>query len=420
MLIFPPVFFIFCLILMDHFYYRRDELYCEDVRVEEVAQKVGTPLYLYSQSAIIDNFREIREAFSPLDHLICYALKANSNLEILKILASQGCGADVVSGGELFLALRAGFDPNRIVYAGVGKRDDEIDYGIKAGILAFNVESEEELKVISSRAQSLNRIARIGIRVNPNISSQSHPYLSTGLAEDKFGIEVERATEVLQMALSLPSLEVIGLHSHIGSQILQVRPFIENVKSLVGLMKSVGIRFKYIDIGGGLGVSYGEEKALTPKDMVVHLYPLLKEVGCKVIFEPGRSLMANAGILVTQVLFVKRSRGKKFIIVDAGMNDLLRPSLYRAYHQIVPLKRSCGGPEVVEVVGPICESGDFLAKDRPLPPVKRGDLLAVLSVGAYGYSLSSNYNSRLRAPEVLVRGGDFRIIRRRERYEDLI
>ena len=405
---------------MNPFYYRRDELYCEDTRVEEVAQKVGTPLYLYSQSAIIDNLREIRAAFAPLDCLICYALKANSNLEILKILASQGCGADVVSGGELFLALKAGFDPDKIVYAGVGKRDDEIDFGIKAGILAFNVESEEELRVISSRAQSLNQVARIGIRVNPDIASKSHPYLSTGLAGDKFGIEVERVPEVLQLALSLPGLEVIGLHSHIGSQILRVEPLVENVKSLIRLMKSVRIRFKYIDIGGGLGVSYGEEKALTPKDMVTHLYPLLKEVECKLIFEPGRSLMANTGILVTRVLFVKRSRGKKFIIVDAGMNDLLRPTLYRAYHQIVPLKRTYNEPEMADVVGPICESSDFLAKDRVLPPVKRGDLLAILSVGAYGYSLSSNYNSRLRAPEVLVSGGDFRIIRRRERYEDLI
>ncbi|MDZ7262370.1 MAG: diaminopimelate decarboxylase [candidate division KSB1 bacterium] len=420
---------------MNYFDYRNGELYCEDVRVQEIAQRVGTPFYLYSQRTLIEHYQNIDQAFSEVDHLICYALKANSNLELLKLLASMNSGADVVSGGELYLALKAGFQPDRIVYAGVGKRDDEIQFGIESNILGFQVESEQELEVINHLATRLGRKANVALRVNPDIDVHGHPYISTGQTINKFGIDLERAVEVFQTAQNMSRLKVVGVHCHIGSQIFNLEFFQASalkLKQLVEELATRGIQLSYIDIGGGLGVSYrnvvggkayresaGTEKAPRPDDLAKTVVPLLKPLGCRIIFEPGRSMVANVGILVAKVLYVKTIRGKKFIVLDTGMNHLIRPCLYQAYHEIVPVQEKGESLELADVVGPICESSDLLAQDRMLPAVKRGDLMAILSAGAYGYTLASNYNAQPRPAEVLVNGDTYRVVREREKYEDL-
>jgi diaminopimelate decarboxylase len=410
---------------MHDFQYKNGELYCEKVPVKTVAQRVGTPFYLYSSNTLAMHFRAFDSAFSGIPRLICYALKSNSNSAILRLLGREGAGADIVSGGELFRALRAGIDPKKIVYAGVGKRKDEIEYALKIGILMFNVESGDELRALEEAAGEMRSIARIALRVNPNIDPKTQAYISTGLKENKFGIPIEQALEYYQMAKSLPHVEVVGVHHHIGSQITEVQPFVDALEKVVAFakeLKSAGMNIKYIDIGGGLGITYKDETPPHPRELAQAIQPLLKGSGCTLVLEPGRAIVGNAGILVTSALYHKDSGEKKFLIVDAGMNDLIRPSLYEAYHEIKPVvEPSPQSPHgVFDVVGPICESGDFLAKEREMPCVQRGDLLAVMSGGAYGFSMSSNYNSRPRVAEVMVRGSEFFVIRERETYNDLI
>lgn len=409
---------------MHDFHYKNGELYCEEVPVRTVAQRVGTPFYLYSSNTLANHFRAFDSAFAGLPHLICFALKSNSNSAVLRLLAREGAGADIVSGGELFRALRAGIDPNKIVYAGVGKRRDELEYALKIGVLMFNVESGEELLALDRAAGEMHAVARIALRVNPNIDPGTHAYISTGLKENKFGIPIERALEFYRTAKGLKNVEVVGVHQHIGSQITEVQPFVDALEKLVGFvkeLKSAGIDVQYVNIGGGLGITYKDETPPLPKDMAQAVRPLLKNSGCTIVMEPGRAIVGNAGILVTSALYHKESGEKRFLIVDAGMNDLIRPSLYEAYHDIRPVVESAAAAEAVfDVVGPICESGDFLAKDRKLPELKKGALLAVMGAGAYGFSMSSNYNSRPRAAEVLVKGNDYYIVRERETYEDLV
>jgi len=409
---------------MHDFKYRNGELYCEDVPVRTVAQRVGTPFYLYSGNTLASHFRAFDDAFAGVPHLICFALKSNSNSAVLRLLGREGAGADIVSGGELFRALRAGIDPKKLVYAGVGKRREEIEYALKVGILMFNVESGEELLAIDRAAREMHAIARIALRVNPNIDAGTHPYISTGLKENKFGIAIEQALEFYQIAKGLENVSVVGVHQHIGSQITEVRPFVDALEKLVAFvreLKSAGIDIQYLNIGGGLGITYKDETPPLPKEVAQAIRPLLKDCGCTIVMEPGRAIVGNAGVLVTSALYRKDSGEKRFLIVDAGMNDLIRPSLYEAYHDIRPVIEPAAAAEAMfDVVGPICESGDFLAKDRMMAEVKQGDLIAVMSAGAYGFSMSSNYNSRPRAAEVLVKGGDYAIVRERETYNDLI
>jgi diaminopimelate decarboxylase len=409
---------------MHDFQYKNGELHCEGVPVKDVARRVGTPFYLYSSNTLTNHFRSFDQAFAGVPHIICFALKSNSNGAVLQTLAHEGSGADIVSGGELFRALRAGIDPKKIVYAGVGKSRDEIEYALKVGILMFNAESGDELHELNRAAGEMHATARIALRVNPDIDPKTHEYISTGLKENKFGIPIEQALEYYQMAQSLPNIEIVGVHQHIGSQITEVQPFVDALRKVIGFVKVLrasGIGIRYIDIGGGLGITYKDETPPLPRDLAQAVQPLLGECGCTLVLEPGRAIVGNAGILVTSAMYQKDSGAKKFLIVDAGMNDLIRPSLYDAYHDIKPVKEPDTAEKAVfDVVGPICESGDFLAKDRALPLVRQGDLLAVMSAGAYGYSMSSNYNSRLRIAEVLVNKNDYSIVRERETYDDLV
>jgi len=409
---------------MHDFVYKNGELYCEGVPVKSVAQRVGTPFYLYTSNTLGNHVKAFAGAFKGVPHLICFALKSNSNGAVLRLLGREGAGADIVSGGELFRALRAGIAPKKIVYAGVGKRRDEIEYALKIGILMFNVESGEELLALDRAAKEMHAKARIALRVNPNIDPKTHAYISTGLKENKFGIPIEQALEHYQTAKNLSHVEVVGIHQHIGSQITEIQPFVDAVEKLVSFVKdlrSAGMSIQYINIGGGLGITYKDETPPLPKELAKAIQPLLKDCGCTLVLEPGRAIVGNAGILVTSVLYHKESGGKRFLIVDAGMNDLIRPSLYEAYHEIKPvLEPASSHKAVFDVVGPICESGDFLAKDREMPEVKQGELLAVMGAGAYGFSMSSNYNSRLRVAEVMVKGKEYFVVRERETYSDLI
>lgn len=425
---------------MKTFNYRDNELYCEEVRIEEIAKKVGTPFYLYSQRSIIDNYRAFDEAFKEIDHLICYPYKANSNLSICEVLKKQGAGADVVSGGELYKALKVGVEPRKIVFSGVGKTAYEIEYALKSNILLLNVESIPELELTNEIAERLNKKAPIALRINPDIDPNTHPYISTGLAKNKFGIEISQAPEAYKKAKELENIEVLGIHMHIGSQITELGPFIDSLKKIVELIKKFKkekMELKYLDIGGGLGISYREDaKAPTPQEFAKVLLPLLEELKYKIILEPGRAVIGNTGILVTKVLYVKKTEEKNFVIVDAAMNDLIRPSLYNAYHEIIPVRsrsqvanrrslgsegrQATGDKQIVDIVGPVCESGDFFARDRELPEVKSGDLLAILDAGAYGFSMSSNYNARPKVAEVLVEKDQFHVVRKRESYRDLI
>lgn len=422
---------------MKHFYYAEHQLMCEGVPVEEIAREFGTPLYLYSKQQLIDNYRSIDSAFAGVDHTTCYALKANSNLELLKILVAEGAGADAVSAGEIHQALQAGFSPSKITFAGVGKRDDEITYALNHDIFSFNVESVEELAVINEIAGKMNKQARIALRINPDIDASTHPYISTGLKANKFGIDISVAVETFQYAATLPNLIVEGVHTHIGSQILKLDPFMQTAKKVVGLvteLRSLGIPIRHIDFGGGYGVTYlnalkhpllpmeeatSADEAPGNEEFIASVLPVLQSAGCHLVIEPGRSIVANTGILVTKTLYRKENGDKKFVIVDAGMNDLLRPSLYQAYHQIVPLTMNGGVHETVDVVGPVCETGDFFARNRSLPSVQRNDFLAILTAGAYGFSVASHYNARPRPAEVLVNGDKVRVIREREKVEDL-
>jgi diaminopimelate decarboxylase len=409
---------------MHDFTYKNGELYCEGVPVKTVAQRVGTPFYLYSSHTLVNHFRAFDSAFASVPHLICFSLKSNSNSAVLRLLGREGAGADIVSGGELFRALRAGIDPRKIVFAGVGKRRDEIEYALKVGILMFNVESGEELLALDHAAKDMRAKARIALRVNPNIDPKTHAYISTGLKENKFGIPIEQALESYQAAKNLPHVEIVGVHQHIGSQITEVQPFVDALEKLVGFVKelrSAGMDIQYINIGGGLGITYKDEIPPLPGEMAQAIQPLLKDCGCTIVMEPGRAIVGNAGVLVTSALYHKDNGDKRFLIVDAGMNDLIRPSLYEAYHDIRPvIEPATTGKSLFDVVGPICESGDFLARNREMPEVKQGELLAVMGAGAYGFSMASNYNSRPRTAEVMVKGNEYYIVRERETYNDLI
>ncbi|HLF87042.1 MAG TPA: diaminopimelate decarboxylase [Nitrospiria bacterium] len=408
---------------MHEFKYRDNELYCEDVPVAKIAGEVGTPFYLYSLKTLRNHYRVFESSFSEIPHIISFAVKANSNLAILNILAREGCGADIASGGELYRALEAGIDPRKIVYAGVGKTKEEIRYALESDILFFNVESTQELKAIDDVAGSLGRKARVSLRVNPDIDPRTHPYISTGLKKHKFGIGIERAMDEYKAASLLKNIDLAGVHYHIGSQMTEIDPFLDALKGILSLvtgLKRSGIDIRYIDVGGGLGITYNDEEPPHPKDLADAIMPLIKDLGCEVILEPGRIIAGNAGILVSKVLYVKEGEGKRFIIVDAGMNDLIRPSLYEAYHEILPVIKDERKKVVADIVGPICESSDFLAREREVNEFCPDELLAVMSAGAYGFTMSSNYNSRRRVPEVLVKGDRHYIIRTRERYEDLI
>jgi diaminopimelate decarboxylase len=408
---------------MHHFHYQAGELYCENVPVRRIAEKVGTPFYLYSAATLSHHYQVFNAAFADFPHIVCFAVKANANLAILRLFARLGAGADIVSGGELYRALQAGVDPGKIVYSGVGKKPEEIKAALKAGILLFNMESSQELEAINRIAGRLKLKARVALRINPDIDPQTHPYISTGLKKNKFGIDIEQAVADYRRARDLPHLEVVGVACHIGSQITQVSPFVdalERLKELIDRLRAMEIHIRYLDLGGGLGIQYHQEEPPHPQEYGQKLLESLKNLTCTLILEPGRVLVGNAGILVTKVLYTKAGGAKHFIIVDAGMNDLARPSLYGSYHGLWPVVEGVRPQVKASMVGPICESGDFLAKDRLMPTLAPGELVAVLSAGAYGFSMSSNYNARPRVPEILVQDRDFYVIRKRETHRQLI
>ena len=408
---------------MHFFKYHRNELFAEDVAVKALAEKYGTPLYVYSYNTLLRHFRAYSDAFNYYPHIICFALKANPNISILRLFAKYGGGADIVSGGELYKALKAGIPSQKIVYAGVGKTEEEIHLSLRSKILMFNVESEDELREINRIAGIMRRKAPVALRINPDIDPETHPYIATGLKRHKFGIPIEDAVEHYRIASSLKNIKVIGIHKHIGSQITKVSPFVDALRSILLLMDKVnaeGLSIQYLDIGGGLGISYKDEEPPVPEDLARNLIPLLKGRKLTLIVEPGRSIVGNAGILVTRVLYLKKGEEKEFAIVDAGMNDLIRPSLYSAYHRILPVIRKQRSAVLYDVVGPICESGDFLAKERELKEIERGEYLAVMGAGAYGFSMSSNYNCRPKAAEVMVKDREHFLIRERETYYDLL
>ena len=408
---------------MDYFQYREDTLFCDDVSIVDIASQLETPFYLYSSRTLLRHVENLHRAFGDTPHLTCYSVKANGSLALLHLLARRDIGADIVSGGELYRARRAGFPPERIVYSGVGKTEAEIRYGLREEILAFNVESLGELDLLDRIAGEMGVQAPIAFRVNPDVDPKSHPYISTGLKENKFGIPHTQVLEAYRRAREKPNIRIAGIDAHIGSQITEMGPFRESAEKLVDLvfqLRDMDIQLEYVDIGGGLGIRYRDEDAPEPADWVDAVRPALARTGCRILFEPGRSMVGNAGILVTKVLYVKRSEGKIFVIVDASMTDLIRPSLYDAYHEILPVVRSDREEIVADIVGPVCESGDFLAKDRALSSVRSGDLLAVMSAGAYGFVMGSNYNARPRPSELLTAGDRFEVIRERETYEDLI
>jgi diaminopimelate decarboxylase len=422
---------------MNYIAYKENILMCEDIPLKELAEEYGTPLYAYSKNQMIENYRSFENALGATNHLVCYALKANANQYILKLLASEGAGADIVSAGELHLALNSGFTPDKIVFAGVGKREDEIEYALQQNIFCFNVESIAELQGISLVARRMGKKARVSLRINPDIDAQSHPYITTGLQSNKFGIEASKALEAYSYAVTLSALELVGVHIHLGSQITKAEPFVaaaQYVVELIGKLRESGIHLTHIDFGGGFGVQYtnallhealpqeegSDNQVPTPAEFISAVLPMLQSTGCSIWLEPGRSIIANAGVFITRVLYMKENSLKKFVIVDGGMNDLLRPSLYNAYHQIVPLSINTYEHYKVDVVGPICESGDFFARDRIITKTNAGDFLAVLTAGAYGFVLGSNYNGRLHPAEILVNGDRVRMIRPRQTLEDLV
>jgi diaminopimelate decarboxylase len=408
---------------MHHFSYKNGTLHAEDISLEQIAQEVGTPAYVYSQATLTRHYDAFSKAFEGLDHQICYAVKANSNKAVMALFASMGGGADIVSGGELARALAAGVEPQRIVYSGVGKTVEEMEAALKAGILMFNLESVDELEVLDQVAGRLGVKAPVSFRVNPDVDAQTHPKITTGLAKNKFGLDMETAFRQYPIAAKLPNVEIKGISCHIGSQLTDTRPFadaLERVARLVEKLREVGISPGLLDLGGGLGITYNQEIPPQPSEYAAALRETVQRLGMKLILEPGRVLVGNAGILLARVLFTKQTPVKRFVIVDTAMNDLIRPSFYDSYHAIWPIEKNKANElAMADVVGPICETGDFLARDRNLPMFERGDLMAVLSAGAYGFAMSSNYNSRPRAAEVLVNGSSFSVVRERETIEDL-
>jgi diaminopimelate decarboxylase len=409
---------------LELFQYVRGTLSCESVPLSELADTYGTPLYVYSETSIRQRYAALDQAYASIPHLICYALKANDNLAIARVLAELGAGVDVVSGGEAYKARLAGFPASKTIFAGVGKSRTEIADAIEQDILAFNVESEAELTRIGEVASEKRKMARISVRVNPDVDPKTHPYISTGLKKAKFGVAAESVVLLYRQARDHEFIEAVGIQMHIGSQLLHLQPIVDGVERLAQLvleLRSEGIQLSYFDIGGGIGIQYADQEAEGPSDLAPRVLPIVRELGLKLLCEPGRFLVGQSGALVTEVLYRKENGPKKFVVVDAAMNDLIRPSLYDAYHSIEPLRQpETSETEVVDVVGPICESGDFFAHDRSLAPVEAGDRVAVLSAGAYGFAMASNYNARPRTAEVLVRGGDHRLVRRRETYEDLV
>lgn len=410
--------------MYEHIQYLSDDLYIEDVSISKISREVGTPCYIYSYNSMKDSFESYVEAFKELDPLICYSAKASSNIAILKAFSSLGAGFDIVSGGELKRVMKAGGDPGKIVFSGVGKTDEEISDAINADILFFNVESEEELDKINEIALELDKKAPIAIRVNPDISPDTHPYISTGFRKSKFGIEINRAIDVYRNASKMKGIEIRAIDAHIGSQIFELSSFSDSISKLTDLANKLiiqGINISYIDIGGGLGIKYEDSETPPPKSEYANLFlKHLKGKPYKLVLEPGRSLMGNSGIMTTKVLYRKEGTDKKFIIVDAAMNDLLRPAFYNSYHKIIPVNRTKADNETVDIVGPICESGDFLAKERVFPKVSPGEILTVFSAGAYGFAMASNYNTRPRAAEVLVKDDRYYVIKEREKFDDLV
>ena len=409
---------------MAGFDYRQGSLFCEDVDLATVAAEVGTPCYVYSGSLLREAYEQLQKALEPLPGgLICYALKANASLALCKILVSLGCGADVVSGGELYRALKIGFPAERIVFAGVGKTEQEIRFAINANIRLLNIESVPELELVDRTAQKLGTKARIALRVNPGVKTDTHPYVATGSKGSKFGLDLAEILPAYQHAVSLSGIQVTGLHFHLGSQITSTEPYVEALAKVVPLVQKLrgqGIPIDELDVGGGLGISYDGEETLTPEQWLAAMRDGIRRSGCKVIIEPGRVLVGSAGTLVTKVLYLKNAGAKNFLVVDTGMNDLLRPSLYRAYHQIWPLRRRKAPSILADVVGPICESADFLAQGLEIARPRLGEMLAVMNTGAYAISMSSNYNGRPRPAEVLVSGDRYAVIKRRETFEDMM
>jgi len=423
---------------MHSFHYQRGKLTCESYPLDKAAERYGTPLYVYSSQTIVDHYKRLDQALHELHHEICYAVKANSNLAVIRLLAEQGAGFDIVSGGELYRTIKAGGNPAKCTFAGVGKSREEIEYALRCEVLSFNVESEQELSAINEIAKSLNKRAPIAIRVNPDVSANTHKYISTGKTENKFGIAIDRVPEVYQRARTFTNIKIRGVQMHIGSQITESRPFVQAIEKMLPLVHKLksdsGIEF--FSIGGGIGIVYrgslesGDEvwwkqdepkHALTIQEYASATVPLLKGLPIRVLLEPGRFLVGNAGVLLSRVLYVKRTPAKTFVIVDAGMNDLIRPALYQGYHEIVPVRESKDRPLTkVDVVGPVCESGDFFALDRELTEVEPGEVLALMSAGAYGFTMASNYNSRPLPAELQISGTEAKIVRRRQSYADLI
>jgi len=398
-------------------------LHCEGCSLKQLAKDIGTPLYVYSRRALVENFKQFESAFAGVPHFVCFAVKANSNLSLLKLFRDLGAGYDIVSGGDLFRVRQIGVDPQKVVFSGVGKKNTEIDYALNSNILLFNVESKAELEAIEARCKLLNIPARISFRVNPDIDPETHPHISTGLQQHKFGVGLDEAISLYQQATSLSQVEPVGISCHIGSQVTSLRPFLEATQRLlttVDQLNASGIRLQYIDLGGGLGIRYRDESPPTVAEYARALSELVTGRPETLILEPGRILSGNAAVLLTEVLYLKESQGRQFVVVDAGMNDLIWPGLYGAYHEIIPVESVERENFVADVVGPVCETTDYLARDRSMPQVQRGETLAVKDTGAYGFTLSSNYNSRPRAAEVLVDGQSYQIIRKRESYEDLI
>jgi diaminopimelate decarboxylase len=408
---------------LDDFHYAEGGLCCEGVPLSEIARSAGTPAYVYSHSALERAYTELDEAFSGLDHLVCYAVKANGNLAVLRALASFGAGADIVSGGELYRVMRAGFDPKKVVFAGVGKTEQELMAGLGERILLFNVESESELEHLERFAARHGKKARVALRVNPNVDAETHEHITTGRSGDKFGIPVDEALALAERIGEFRCVDLIGVHQHIGSQITKLAPFTESVEKSAGLVEELkrrGFGIKYFNIGGGLGIRYKDEETPTPRELIEAVRPALEATGTKILCEMGRYVAGHAGVLLTRVVYRKRSGGKDFIVADAGMNDLLRPSLYEAYHEVRAVREDAPVAGNADLVGPVCESGDYLARDRELPDAGEGELLAVMSAGAYGFSMASNYNSRPRPAEVMVKGEDWAVVREREHHADLI
>ena len=413
---------------MNHFEYRNGEMFAEGVPVKRIAKEVGTPAYVYSLATLQRHFRVFDQAFSKVPHIVCFSVKANSNIALLRAFAKEGSGFDIVSSGELFRARKAGGDPKKIVFSGVGKKKEEIEYALDCGILMFNVESEHEMVALNEIAGGVGKKAPISLRINPDVDPQTHPYISTGMKKAKFGVDIARSVESYKKAVSLPHLEVVGVDCHIGSQLTSVSPFVDALarvreyldRVLVGSLQKEGAQIRYLDLGGGLGISYKDEMPPHPKEYANAIIQGLEGLNVTLILEPGRVIVGNAGILVTEVQYFKETDEKKFVIVDGGMNDLIRPALYGSYQAIQPVTQRSSEKIVADVVGPICESGDFFAKDREISRPQRGDLLAVMSAGAYGFTMASNYNSHPKPPEVLVDGDHYYVIRARESLDDLI